>query len=57
MIKQVEIQQLKALTPLNSLKKDNLEALVKKTAVKEAKPGEQLFHEGDSAKRRPSQGR
>jgi CRP-like cAMP-binding protein len=51
MIKQVEIQQLKALTPLDSLKKDNLEALVKKTAVKEAKPGEQLFHEGDSAKR------
>ena len=47
----VDISQLKTLTPLSSLKKDNLQALVKKTEVREAQPGEHLFNEGDSAKR------
>ena len=51
MSKQVDINQLKALTPINSLKKDNLQALVKKTEVREAQPGERLFNEGDTAKR------
>ena len=51
MSKHVEINQLKALIPLNSLKKDNLQALVKKTEVREAQPGEHLFNEGDTAKR------
>ena len=51
MSKQVDINQLKRLSPLDGLKKDNLEALVRKTEVREAKPGEQLFAEGDSAKR------
>ncbi len=51
MSKQVEIGQLKALSPLDSLKKDNLHALVKKTKIKEAQPGEALFREGDSEKR------
>ncbi|HET8699394.1 MAG TPA: cyclic nucleotide-binding domain-containing protein [Gammaproteobacteria bacterium] len=51
MTKQVEIAQLKALSPLDSLKKDNLHALAKKTKVREAQPGEALFREGDSEKR------
>jgi CRP-like cAMP-binding protein/rhodanese-related sulfurtransferase len=51
MSKQVEISQLKAFSPLDSLKKDNLHALAKKTKVREAQPGEALFREGDSEKR------
>jgi CRP-like cAMP-binding protein len=51
MTKQIELSQLKALSPLDSLKKDNLHALVKKTKVREAQPGETLFREGDSEKR------
>jgi CRP-like cAMP-binding protein len=51
MSKQVDISKLRQLSPLNSLKKDNLEALVRKTELKVAKPGERVFNEGDSAKR------
>jgi CRP-like cAMP-binding protein/rhodanese-related sulfurtransferase len=51
MTKQVEIGQLKALSPLDSLKKDNLHALAKKIKVREAQPGETLFREGDTDKR------
>jgi CRP-like cAMP-binding protein len=51
MSKQVEIGQLKALSPLDSLKKDNLHALAKKIKVREAQPGETLFREGDTDKR------
>ncbi len=51
MNKQVDVSQLKALSPLDSLKKDNLFALAKKTKVREAQPGETLFREGDSEKR------
>jgi CRP-like cAMP-binding protein len=51
MDKQVEIGKLRQLSPISSLKKDNLEALVKKTELKFAKPGETLFNEGESAKR------
>jgi CRP-like cAMP-binding protein len=51
MTKQVDIAQLKAFSPIDSLKKDNLAALVKKTKVREAQPGEALFREGDSEKR------
>jgi CRP-like cAMP-binding protein/rhodanese-related sulfurtransferase len=51
MTKQIEMDQLKLLSPLDSLKKDNLHALVKKTKIKEAQPGETLFREGDSEKR------
>ena len=51
MTKQIELSQLKALSPLDSLKKDNLHALVKKTKIREAQPGETLFREGDSEKR------
>lgn len=48
---QVDISQLRDLSPLSSLKKDNLEALVKKTELKTAQPGEHIFREGDSTKR------
>jgi CRP-like cAMP-binding protein len=51
MSKQVDINKLRQLSPLSSLKKDNLEALAKKTELKVAKPGERVFNEGDSAKR------
>ena len=51
MAKQVEIGQLRALSPLDSLKKDNLHALVKKTKTRDAQLGESLFREGDSEKR------
>lgn len=51
MEKQVDISQLRALSPLSSLKKDNLDALARKTELKTAKPGEMLFREGDSTKR------
>ena len=51
MSKQVDISKLRQLSPLSSLKKDNLEALARKTDLKVAKPGERVFNEGDSAKR------
>ncbi len=51
MAEQVELRQLKSLHPIDSLKKDNLQALAKKTEVREAPPGKTLFEEGDSAKR------
>jgi CRP-like cAMP-binding protein len=51
MTKQVDIAQLKAFSPIDSLKKDNLAALVKKTKVRDAQPGETLFREGDAEKR------
>jgi CRP-like cAMP-binding protein len=50
MDKQVEISQLRELIPLNSLKKENLQALAKKAERKTAEPGEKLFREGDAAK-------
>ena len=51
MSKNVDIARLRELSPLSSLKKDNLEALVKKTELRVAQPGEHLFNEGDSGKR------
>ena len=51
MAEQVELRQLKSLHPIDSLKKDNLQALAKKTEVREAPPGKTLFEEGDSTKR------
>jgi CRP-like cAMP-binding protein/rhodanese-related sulfurtransferase len=51
MTKQVDSSQLKAFSPIDSLKKDNLAALVKKTKVRDAQPGESLFREGDAEKR------
>jgi CRP-like cAMP-binding protein/rhodanese-related sulfurtransferase len=51
MTKQVDSSRLKAFSPIDSLKKDNLAALVKKTKVRDAQPGEALFREGDAEKR------
>lgn len=48
---QLDIKQLRQLSPLNALKKDNLHALSKKTKVREAQAGQALFREGDSEKR------
>ena len=51
MTKQVDSAHLKAFSPIDSLKKDNLAALAKKTKVRDAQPGETLFREGDAEKR------
>src|SRR5690242_6260443 len=40
MTKQVDSAQLKAFSPIDSLKKDNLAALATKTKVRDAQPGE-----------------
>lgn len=42
---------LKAFSPLDGLKRENLTALAKKTGVHELAPGDVLFREGDTAKR------
>ncbi|HEY5666482.1 MAG TPA: cyclic nucleotide-binding domain-containing protein, partial [Gammaproteobacteria bacterium] len=44
------INQLRELIPLNSLKKENLQALSKKAELKTAEAGDRLFREGDSGK-------
>src|SRR5688500_19685365 len=48
MTKQVDIAQLKAFSPIDSLNKDNLVALVKKTKVRYAQPSEAMLREGDA---------
>lgn len=51
MEQQVDINQLRRLSPISSLKRENVEALVKKTELKVAEPGDVLFKQGDSSKR------
>lgn len=51
MSRPVDINELRRLSPMSSLKKENLHALGKKVRVREAQPGESLFKEGDSEKR------
>lgn len=51
MSRPVDIKELKSLSPMSGLKKENLHALVKKVRVRQAQPGEALFSEGDSEKR------
>lgn len=51
MSKPIDISKLKFFSPLHSLREANLHALVKKLEVRHAKPNEQLFREGDTAKR------
>lgn len=48
---EIEVSQLKFFSPIDSLKKDNLEALVKKTKVREAAGGQVLFDQGATEKR------
>jgi CRP-like cAMP-binding protein len=50
-VKQVDIALLKTLSPLNGLKSENLQALVKKTAVRTISSGRFLFKEGDDEHR------
>ena len=45
------IETLKVFTPLNSLKRENLTALAKKTQINSLKPGQVLFKMGDREKR------
>ncbi|NNF61823.1 MAG: cyclic nucleotide-binding domain-containing protein [Gammaproteobacteria bacterium] len=49
--KQVTVSLLKSLSPLDGLKAENLQALMKKTSVQEVGGGRYLFKEGDTAKR------
>ncbi|MFK8018089.1 MAG: cyclic nucleotide-binding domain-containing protein [Gammaproteobacteria bacterium] len=49
--KPIDPNLLKSLTPLDGLKAENLQALVKKTSVQELSSGRFIFKEGDSEKR------
>ncbi|MEM9058003.1 MAG: hypothetical protein AAGD86_11025, partial [Pseudomonadota bacterium] len=49
--KQVAVSLLKSLSPLDGLKAENLQALVKKTTVQEIAGGRFLFKQGDTEKR------
>ena len=49
--KQISPALLKTLTPLDGLKAENLQALVKKTTVQELSSGRFVFKEGDTEKR------
>src|SRR5690606_15167869 len=51
MSRPIDIKELRRLSPMSSLKKENLHALGKKVKVRTAQPGETLFTEGDSEKR------
>lgn len=51
MAKELDIVQLRVLSPLNELKKDNLQALLKKIELLEANHGQTLFKKGDTKKR------
>ncbi len=46
-----KLKTLGAFTPLDSLKRENLTALAKKTQIKDLAPGQVLFKEGDREKR------
>ncbi len=51
MTKELDIVQLKGLSPLNALKSDNLRALLNKIELVEANRGQTLFKKGDTEKR------
>ena len=51
MAKELDIVQLRDLSPLNELKEDNLHALLKKIELLEANRGQTLFKKGDTKKR------
>jgi CRP-like cAMP-binding protein len=48
---QLDTNLLKAFSPLDGLKRDNLAALVKKVQIRELSPQQLLFKEGDTEKR------
>lgn len=47
----LDLSLLRSFTPLDGLKKENLSALARKTALKELPAGRALFREGDTDKR------
>ena len=47
----VTIEELRRFSPLDGLKRENIAALAKKTTVRQAESGQQLFKIGDSEKR------
>ena len=47
----VSMEMLRAFSPLNGLKRDNLAALASKVQLRELSPGQVLFKEGDTEKR------
>ncbi len=49
--KPLDLELLKAFSPLDGLKKENLHALAKKTSLREMDSGRILFKEGDNDKR------
>jgi CRP-like cAMP-binding protein len=51
MAKELDILQLRVLSPLNALKTDNLRTLLKKIELLEANRGQTLFKKGDTEKR------
>src|SRR6476659_10606697 len=48
---EVSVELLRSLTPLEGMKRENLNALAKKVTVKQMSAGRTLFKEGDSDKR------
>ena len=51
MDEQLDINLLKAFSPLDGLKRDNLAALARKVQIRELSPRQLLFKEGDTEKR------
>ena len=49
--REVSVELLRTLTPLEGMKRENLHALAKKVTVKQMTSGRTLFKEGDSDKR------
>jgi CRP-like cAMP-binding protein len=49
--REVSVELLRSLTPLEGMKRENLHALAKKVTVKQLTAGRTLFKEGDSDKR------
>ncbi|MDH3434240.1 MAG: hypothetical protein OEM60_10295, partial [Gammaproteobacteria bacterium] len=50
-MEQLNVDLLKAFSPLDGLKRDNLAALARKVQLRELSPGQVLFKEGDTEKR------
>ena len=49
--REVSVELLRSLTPLEGMKRENLQALAKKVSVKQISAGRTLFKEGDADKR------
>src|SRR5687768_17253058 len=49
--REVSVELLRSLTPLEGMKRENLHALAKKVTVKQLTAGRTLFKEGDADKR------